>query len=71
MTGPTCPTGCGRSRAPGQYLCRTCWNALPAAARRELYRRDNQAISRLQELYDQLAAGTPLADIHITEARRE
>jgi hypothetical protein len=61
----TCPTNCGRTRTAGQYLCRTCWLALPADARRELSRRGPGAVQRLQQLHDQIGAGTPLADIRI------
>lgn len=65
MNSP-CP-GCGHTRAPGKYLCRTCWHQLPQAARDALNRRGPGAIQRLQALLDQLRAGTPLADIRIPE----
>lgn len=63
MTGP-CPN-CRERKAAGQYLCRDCWGQLPPATRTALYRRGNGAIGRLQQLYDEIAAGTPLRDIRI------
>lgn len=61
-----CP-GPGRphTRAPGKYLCRPCWNALPPAARDALNCRGPGAIRRLQQLLDQLTSGRPLDQIHI------
>ena len=61
---PGCPTGV---RGPGKYLCLGCWNTLPMPARRLLNRRESRAFARLRQLHAQLDAGTPLADIHITE----
>ncbi|MFF7142302.1 hypothetical protein ACFZB5_13770 [Streptomyces nodosus] len=54
-------------RGPGKYLCLGCWSTLPLAARRLLNRRDSRALARLRQLHTQLDAGTPLADIRITE----
>jgi len=53
-------------RAPGQYLCRTCWFALPDGARRLLNRRDTRAYARLRQLHAQLDQDVPLAEIRIT-----
>lgn len=61
---PGCPSG---MKGPGKYLCLGCWNTLPMAARRLLNRRDSRAFARLRQLHAQLDAGTPLADIRITE----
>ena len=58
-----CPNGV---RAPGKYLCRACWFALPDAARRLLNRRDDRAYARLRQLHTQLDQGVPLAEIRIT-----
>lgn len=66
MPQTPCPARCTRTRAPGQYLCRTCWLALPAAARSLLNRRDSRAFARLRELHRQLDASVPLAEIRIT-----
>lgn len=60
---PGCPSG---MKGPGKYLCLGCWNTLPMAQRRLLNRRDSHAMDRLQELYRQLAAGVPLAEIGVT-----
>lgn len=65
MNSP-CPV-CAGDRAPGQYLCRACWFALPFATRRALNRRGAGAVARLQQLLDQIRAGTPLAAIRIRE----
>lgn len=65
MPNTPCPTGCHQTRAPGQYLCRDCWTQLTPAARRQLNRRGDGAIGRLQQLYDQIGTGTPLGNIHI------
>ncbi|MDL4812750.1 hypothetical protein [Actinomadura opuntiae] len=60
-----CP-GCGlRPRAARQYLCRGCWVTLPAATRRALNLKDDQAAARLAELHRQLAAGVALHRIEI------
>jgi hypothetical protein len=48
------------------YLCYGCWGNLPGPARAALYRRDAKARDRLQELYRQVAAGVPLAEIQVT-----
>ncbi|HEU5032706.1 MAG TPA: hypothetical protein VFV01_47840 [Spirillospora sp.] len=29
MSGHACPTGCGRTAAPGQLMCRPCWVEVP------------------------------------------
>lgn len=59
-----CPA-CRRRRARTHYLCPVCWYALTPDTRRQLLRRDAGAIRRLRQLYEQIGAGTPLADIHI------
>jgi hypothetical protein len=53
-------------KGPGKYLCLGCWSMLPMATRRALYQRGRGALGRLQELYDQIHAGVPLAEIRIT-----
>ncbi|WP_329311673.1 hypothetical protein [Streptomyces sp. NBC_01262] len=60
-----CPA-CSGTRRASQYLCRADWFSLPVAAQRALKRRDRQARARLQELYEQITAGVPLDQIHIT-----
>lgn len=59
-----CP-GCSGYRAVKQYLCPTCWWALPSATRSRLTRRDDHARARLRQLHDALAAGTPLGVIRV------
>jgi hypothetical protein len=66
VTRTPCPA-CPNTRAAGQYLCPTCWAALPRAARRALLQRGAAAMPRLRQLHDQLAAGIPLRQIHITD----
>lgn len=66
MTAMPCPA-CPRTRAAGQYLCRTCWFQLTPAVRGLLRRRDALKVRRLQQLLDAVRAGTPLPDIRITE----
>ncbi|MEU4348281.1 hypothetical protein [Streptomyces sp. NPDC023838] len=65
MTTP-CPAHCGRQRHPRQYLCPTCWDALPTPAKRALGRRGPHAMTRLRELHRQIAAGVPLGQIAVT-----
>jgi hypothetical protein len=64
MNSP-CPS-CRSPKGPGKYLCLDCWHALPDAARRLLNRRDSRAMTRLQELYAQLVADVPLAEIKVS-----
>lgn len=67
MPTTPCPGPCpGGVRSSGKYLCLGCWSDLPMAARRALNRRDSSAMDRLQELYRQLTAGVPLAQIEVT-----
>jgi hypothetical protein len=66
MTPTPCPACHTRPRRPRQYLCGTCWAALPPAARRALTSRGPAAITRLQQLHDQLADGVPLTEIQVT-----
>lgn len=66
MSATPCPSCRQRSRRPGQYLCPACWAALPAPARRALSQRGTKAMSRLQELYEQLTNGVPPHQIQIT-----
>lgn len=65
MATTPCPS-CRQPKGPGKYLCWTCWGSLSGLARRALSRRDSKAMDRLQELYRQLAAGVPLAEIRVT-----
>jgi hypothetical protein len=65
VTRLACP-GCPATRRVGQYLCPSCWDAVPAAARRALNQRGDVAIPRLRQLLDQLAAGVPPHGIEIT-----
>lgn len=65
MTATPCPS-CRDPRAPGQYLCRRCWAALPAGTRMALNRRDARAMARLQNLHAQLRAQVPLDQIQVT-----
>lgn len=60
---PGCPDGC---RSPRQYLCLTCWRALPAVTRGRLSRRDQRAMLRLRELHQALSARTPLGIIRVS-----
>lgn len=60
---PACRTGV---KGNGKYLCYACWNQLPLRARRALLRHDTKALPRLEELYDQIHRGVPLAEIEVT-----
>jgi uncharacterized Zn finger protein (UPF0148 family) len=60
----SCPA-CPATRRTGHYLCPTCWNQLPAPARRALARRDQHAPARLRQLHAQLTAGLPVSQITI------
>ncbi|MFJ2206009.1 hypothetical protein [Streptomyces microflavus] len=64
-TSPPCKA-CRGAKAPGMYLCWTCWYSVPAASRRALNRRDTRATARLRALYDHIDSGRPLADLEIT-----
>ncbi|WP_405893809.1 hypothetical protein OG272_16120 [Streptomyces sp. NBC_00104] len=66
-SSPACPA-CPNRRRPGQYLCPSCWDALPAAARRALNERGDQAaaLARLRQLHQQLTDGAPPHGIEIT-----
>ncbi|MFE6486618.1 hypothetical protein ACFVGN_27295 [Streptomyces sp. NPDC057757] len=64
MNNP-CPS-CRQPKGARKYLCLTCWDTLPALARRHLNRRDQRAMSRLQELYRQIAEGVPLREIEVS-----
>lgn len=64
-TSRPCPC-CRQPKGAGKYLCFACWGNLPCTARRALSRRDSKAVDRLQELYRQVAAGVPLAEIQVT-----
>lgn len=62
-------TPCRHCRTPKparMYLCRNCWDMLPAPARRALNRRDSHAFARLRELHAQLDAGVPLTEITVS-----
>ncbi|MGW7359433.1 hypothetical protein ACWGI0_23065 [Streptomyces sp. NPDC054802] len=67
MTSSTgaCPS-CRSPKGAGKYLCWDCWSTLTSPARRALSRRDRQAVPRLRELLDQIAAGVPLAEIRVS-----
>ncbi|MEU1478930.1 hypothetical protein [Streptomyces sp. NPDC005760] len=60
-----CPC-CRQPRGAAKYLCYACWGNLPGPARSALSRRDSKARDRLQELYRQVSAGVPLAEIQVT-----
>jgi hypothetical protein len=60
-----CPS-CGEVCGPGKYLCLSCWHELPEPTRTALKIRDGNAIRRLQKLYEDLAADTPIKEIEIT-----
>ncbi|MFF4292175.1 hypothetical protein ACFY0N_00795 [Streptomyces vinaceus] len=75
MTGGTYPRGaytaspCRSCRHPKPvrwYLCGRCWEALPAAARRLLNRRDDRAPARLRELHAHIDSEQPLEELEIT-----
>jgi hypothetical protein len=67
MTATPCPGPCPNGiRGSGKYLCLGCWSDLPMAARRALNGRDSKAMDRLQELYRQLSAGVPLAEVQVS-----
>jgi hypothetical protein len=64
MTTSPCPAGCGATRDPGKYLCRTCW-LLAAPSTPDSANADRARSTGLQALLDAIAAGTPLTDIRI------
>ena len=61
-----CPGCLHGEKAPGKYLCYDCWHLLPLRARRALKRQDTMALPRLEQLYDQINRGIPLAQIEVT-----
>lgn len=65
MPTSPCPANCGNTRAPRQYLCRTCWFQLPTSTRRALSNHGPRAMERLRELLDRIHDGTPLPEIRI------
>ncbi|WP_284576680.1 hypothetical protein [Streptomyces sp. 2P-4] len=75
MTGGPLPKGaftaspCRACRTPKPvrwYLCGPCWDALPAAARRALNKRDGKAFIRLRELHAHVDSEQPLEELEIT-----
>lgn len=60
-----CPS-CRHPKGQGKYLCLGCWSTLPMAQRRLLNRRDSHAMTRLQELYTQVAQGVPLGEVQVS-----
>jgi hypothetical protein len=60
---PSCKTG---QKGTGMYLCYDCWGQLRLPVRRALKRTDMQALSRLQDLYDQIHEGVPLTEISVS-----
>lgn len=61
-----CPSCTNRTKGPGKYLCLNCWSSLSLVTRRALNRRDDRAMTRLQELHRQLAAGVSLAEMTVS-----
>lgn len=62
-------TPCRSCRAPKparMYLCRSCWDQLPAPTRRALNQRDRHAYGRLRDLHQQLDGGRALREIEVT-----
>jgi hypothetical protein len=59
-----CPA-CTEPRDPRKYLCGSCWQQLPEATQRALYRRDGQALMRYRRLLDAITNGTPLGEISV------
>lgn len=60
---PGCPDG---RRSVKQYLCLSCWRALPNVTRGRLARRDARAMLRLRQLHTALAERTPLGVIRVS-----
>jgi hypothetical protein len=48
-----------------QYLCRTCWWALPPVTRRALRQTDDRAARRYRQLLTALRAGTSPAAVEV------
>ncbi|MGH3382671.1 MAG: hypothetical protein ACRDP6_48880 [Actinoallomurus sp.] len=65
MNAPKCPA-CQGPKPARLYLCRGCWFTLQPRARAALNRRDDLAVTRLRELYDQIQRGIPLREVVIT-----
>lgn len=62
---PTCPA-CKNPKPARLYLCRGCWFTLQPGVRAALNRRDDHAVRRLSDLYEQIRTDVPLREIRIT-----
>lgn len=60
-----CPGCQATARRPMQYLCRTCWWALPPVTRRALRQTDDRAARRYRQLLTALRAGTSPAAVEV------
>jgi len=65
MNPPKCPAD-GAAKPARMYLCPGCWYTLQPRARAALNRRDDLAVVRLRELYEQIQQGVPLREIEVT-----
>lgn len=65
MNETPCPN-CGAARRRRQYLCTSCWDQLRVWVKNALNKKDDLAMQRLQELYDQVRDGRPLNEIEVT-----
>lgn len=65
MNPTPCPC-CGAVRRRNQYLCTSCWDQLRAWVKNALRKKDDLALRRLRELYDQIASDRPLNEIEVT-----
>lgn len=65
MNPTPCPN-CGAERRRNQYLCTSCWDQLRVWVKSALRKKDDLALRRLRELYDQIANDRPLNEIEVT-----
>lgn len=65
MNETPCPC-CGAARRRGQYLCTSCWSQLRVWVKDALRKKDDLAVDRLAELYDQVHDHRPLNEIEVT-----
>lgn len=61
-----CPACGSMTCRQGHYLCRVCWNALPAETQARLYLDDADARNRLFQLLSAIRRGVALGDIAVS-----
>lgn len=66
MRTTVCPN-CGNGKDSKLYLCRRCWLGLSVVTRKRLWKKDDDAMKRLYELYEQIRNDVPLSEIQVGE----